>query len=827
MSSPIQDQYQELVKEEEEHLARPVPEPPFTSETPYGEGHTVGCFFPGCSKNFSTYYQLMNHIKNSHSVNPTAFKDSYFLGQYRAEYNNAQSKRRAKKPTPKAGEAGAKSFWKPAFVRVNEHGAAIEPFEIKYTIPTNGTEWQNTEIAAAQPQPPPEVAPAERPSSGHDVVPRHEHAPSPAQSHQAPAIDDTKKKSASRETLALLKEHFAIGWEKAIPAVAIKVMDKDAPLPLKKGEGTLRARWPKPFPLPHMQLLEFTNHLERTRLHQEAQRGDHLRGIKRFCSLLQCQMPDCEWDDVNENTIAADTGFLVGCLQSNIHESLFDLPILDYNYGWSGKMLEALLAFCKWQSHALDGKIVAAVPGPWPQHKAAIARLVDILEGGYMKRWKLVKEDKIQQKYDDDRETIKTLPSPAKLKAAVEQGFVDLLAIRTEAAHQNPALPLPRRTQGMANACVVGAFWLDMFGGRKKEIEDMTLAQVDKMFDEGKDFLVCSKHKTSRTYGSLAKWLSPGVRAAFDIYRKLPRDPAVKTFLVPACEGTAHVSVPQALSTFCAQKIKHHKGAKPTVNLMRKFFHGALVNATKDEEGLKRLMVILDGHAAKTIDRHYFLRDPADDVKLAKILVKWVLGKTARFPDNCPAHHLSDELVESYFAAAKPAEQPSGDEDSDADDEEDELAWWPNANFFGFGDTAPALQDENSQAADNAPGSSHSPTNEGAVVQIGDHIELGVDTQESAHEVADCNEGKRALSCNPGASNTPPQKRGRKGELGEDAKAWLREQQQLYCSWSVAPNMVLREWLKEGIGLGKFTDSTTTDQLRHVCKHITENYKAG
>ena len=140
---------------------------------------------------------------------------------------------------------------------------------------------------------------------------------------------------------------------------------------------------------------------------------------------------------------------------------------------------------------------------------------------------------------------------------------------------------LPRDVQGLATSCLVGAIWLDGFGGRKMEWETMKGEEVDKMLSEGKDFLVCPEHKTSHTYGSLAKWLSPGVRAAVELYRQLPRRPEVDTFLVPASATTAKVDVPKAFATFCAQRFPGFD-SKPTVNLMRKFFHKSLMEITKD-----------------------------------------------------------------------------------------------------------------------------------------------------------------------------------------------------------------------------------------------------
>jgi len=54
---------------------------------------------------------------------------------------------------------------------------------------------------------------------------------------------------------------------------------------------------------------------------------------------------------------------------------------------------------------------------------------------------------------------------------------------------------------------------------------------------------------------------------------------------------------------------------------------------------MKHVMGILDGHGAHTIDKHYALREPKDDVVLAKCLVESVLGQTATWPTEEKLKH--------------------------------------------------------------------------------------------------------------------------------------------------------------------------------------------
>ena len=114
---------------------------------------------------------------------------------------------------------------------------------------------------------------------------------------------------------------------------------------------------------------------------------------------------------------------------------------------------------------------------------------------------------------------------------------------------------LPKNVQGLANACLVGSLWLDMLRGRKSEFQSIKGRDVDDMLSQGTDYLVCPDHKNSKTYGSMAKWLTPGARRAVELYRQVPRRPEVQTFLVPAMESISRVDISSAFPTFCSLKL--------------------------------------------------------------------------------------------------------------------------------------------------------------------------------------------------------------------------------------------------------------------------------
>ena len=151
------------------------------------------------------------------------------------------------------------------------------------------------------------------------------------------------------------------------------------------------------------------------------------------------------------------------------------------------------------------------------------------MEGGHAKRAVQERQKRLTGKHEEDIGRMKFLPSLARLQDGILRVFVSLK--RVENLFQNHSPPLPVRVRGGANTCIVGATWCDMFGRRKSEWQSLKLRRVQAMLAADTDFLTFKQHKTSRTYGTLAKWVSPGARQALKSHIRLPREPHVDTFL--------------------------------------------------------------------------------------------------------------------------------------------------------------------------------------------------------------------------------------------------------------------------------------------------------
>lgn len=238
---------------------------------------------------------------------------------------------------------------------------------------------------------------------------------------------------------------------------------------------------------------------------------------------------------------------------------------------------------------------------------------------------------------------------------------------------------------------MAASIWLNTFGGRKKEWEIMTYAHCKGQLDANLNHVICSNHKTAPTYGDLAKLLTPGVFKSFQCYSDdLPRPADCETFLVPATPNAPKVCLSSCLRTFCRKNVPRNK-AMPKVNLMRKLFHKQLMKLTETREGLKSVMKIIDAHSESVQEKHYCLREPEEDVKLAQHLVDAVLGATVPWPSEAEVdafeQEQGDELAK-ILEGIIDEHNEGNNEEEDGDDEEEMLSW---KNGFAFGVIVPGM----------------------------------------------------------------------------------------------------------------------------------------
>ena len=105
------------------------------------------------------------------------------------------------------------------------------------------------------------------------------------------------------------------------------------------------------------------------------------------------------------------------------------------------------------------------------------------------------------------------------------------------------------------------------------------------------------------------------------------------SLLVPPRATTDHVHVPKASWKFACDHLPSGF-AKPTVNLLRKYVYVILMELSPTEEKLIGLMQVIDAHSVSVARKHYVLRDPVTDAKLAQKVVAVAFGDTVPWPST-------------------------------------------------------------------------------------------------------------------------------------------------------------------------------------------------
>jgi hypothetical protein len=655
-------------------------------------------------------------------------------------------------------------------------------------------------------------------------------APPPNVPHHADAAASATDVAATMlKQIESVMQTFAgskTAWKDTLPAVRLKEVFVSCQPPDAKGDGVRRATWPKELTTMKLQVPQFLDYLKRDKSLKHETTGAHVRGMSRIFDMIESDYDGTGFKATCVDA-ASDVKLVCSILTHKLYIDIFEMPIMDFKYGWAGEILESLITFCRWHIHDMAGKIVEGELGHWQEFTAALNRLLTHLEGGYRKRSAAIKDRNVLAKQQEDLSRIRKLPTVQQLKEGVANGFTILKLIsRTYAGHSGR---LPARVQGLANCCLIGSVWLNMFGGRKMEWETLSLKQVQHIFQDDIDYIVVMNHKTAATYGSLAKWLPPGVRDAFACYMRLPRPDDVTTFFVPAHAGTSKVDVPCSLHGFAARFLPA-EASRPTVNLMRKYFHKSLMNLTQDHDSLKKVMTVLDGHSGKTIDKHYSLREPTDDVALAKLLVANVLGDTVAWPasdaiEQGPAY--LNEVLDKYADLDLNVVCTSlvtFADCSDDDDEDDTFEHWQFGDIFGIKPSLPVICDDglsplSSGAAKEKPAAK--PT-------AAETPKANAGTRRSAADSAVAPVAKRVKSEQPLEPGEHPQDgkqhvpRGRTSLFSpaqKDLIAWdVLQSYGIVSETNKAPNIFLKDILESGKRKGLLPDEATLDQVRHVAR---------
>ena len=717
-----------------EHVVPAHPEPPYTEEDDAKLEHGLQCYYPTCVKKYHSYGRLMEHVRSFHARRTATLSGTYMHLKAREELNATQKsyyhksqKGRVKgvddggdksikqqkrqkisadlkikidKPdedntadrTDQPEEGTCTVVWKPmlCWVKCSADGQPCHPFETRGLVePDNVAEHVGVYVPASDvdevPMAPPEVTVLQQNSIIREQISLRPAIRETSACHQSPALFHGTVDARTLTPMQMMTEMYAgfkskqgtefeqKNWKAKMPSVNVKKMYRDHPAPTARQEGVERATWPRELYQDKVQLPEFATHLRRLNK-KSGIIGSYTLGAGRALGCLE----------VLSDTVAiTDVKVLVGFFLDGQYNDLIDIPLLHPKFSWTGDLLSGLVNYVNYWLREAKQRSVRGGPEdvkePWHNYAECLECLITFLKSGHMQRCKEFKEKGYAAKAQKDLFVLKNFPSIKEVvQPAVRRGYCILRAMAEKYAN---CLELPPQARTLANAIVTGAWEYDTFMGRKWEIEHVLFTTIDDAINNGAEYILCSQHKTSRTYGDIIKYLTPGLIQALIAYRSLPRAHAGNYFFVPVGSSET-IHIPKSLQTFNRNFLKGSK-VMPTTNQIRKKFHRELMNMTKDEDALKAFMVILDGHGRKVQDKHYLIKEPEDDLACAKVLVSRILGDTVAWPSKTESEaEVLGHDFESFDDDQCADEDIDADGDLDLDDEP--LDEWKNGELFGI-----------------------------------------------------------------------------------------------------------------------------------------------
>ena len=467
------------------------------------------------------------------------------------------------------------SKWQAMWVRVSQQGAPTRPIEIAPMLFDDQAVWQEPEPSAALHQ-----KPMQTPT---------QHASSP----EAP------QRSLGKQSTGSGMGNMS-PWAAELPVVSIKEVYKTVEVPPPSSHGERCGGWPVKIHKdwkPNFDVFQKWLHT------QKVSDGDfkaYVLGLKRLCHIVQVN-----GRDVDDASIIYDPAVTVSMFVNELHLELFNLPILKPAYTWTKGVLDSLKLLAKMHRETSGKQQLVSEDIKFAKYCTAVEQLQAWLGGGITKKGAAYKRLRVAERHEGDYKKVKGFPPISTLRTAVGEAMKFLNAIKVQYGHMSV---LPQHIQGSATSALVGILSLNGYFGRKLEWELMTEDHVKSQFRDNLDFFVCPKHKTSKIYGSLAKWVAPGTIQAIKVYMDFPLQNTHSKLLAPCGSEVEKVSVPHYLDRFCALFLKDVK-VKPTVNLMRKWFHTVLCTQTANEEKLMKFMQRIDAHSPAVAMKHYVLKE--------------------------------------------------------------------------------------------------------------------------------------------------------------------------------------------------------------------------
>ena len=361
-------------------------------------------------------------------------------------------------------------------------------------------------------------------------------------------------------------------WTSTLPKLRVKDVIRNCPAVADTGKK--RDTYPIHLEGYELDMQGFEHHLRVDRSVGPASVNINLLNMKRLFHMLETSAAE----PINAAT-ASNIGALVAFYSSGVFKELFALPLLDLRHAWSRNIVVALKYFCEWQVSSSTVDALLDETGILTKYASVVSILKDALNRGYTKRSTNERQKRLNVKRGEAWDDIQKLPPRDANFRYVQTAMRILAQIERRSAD---LAELPKVVQTEANSAILFIIFCNGFAGRCMEWPLLSMAHFSKQIADGKDFIVCDKHKTSHVYGNLSKWLAPGTIASMMCYGRLPRRDGVDTFLVPTTAGQA-INVPGALRRF-GEKYILDEFNHPKVTILRKMYHTKLMELTATHE---------------------------------------------------------------------------------------------------------------------------------------------------------------------------------------------------------------------------------------------------
>eukprot|EP00971_Amphidinium_carterae_P279174 5542050-Amphidinium_carterae.1 len=282
------------------------------------------------------------------------------------------------------------------------------------------------------------------------------------------------------------------------------------------------------------------------------------------------------------------------------------------------------------------------------------------------------KNTALKNKRDRDTILVKTLPTPALWRSAIERAFHDLLALSKLCHSFTSPSTIPHWLHYAAHVTILGIIFTKTYVGRP----GFFTASLKR---ETVESLLITEHKTDKIYGDLGRHITQCCKDALNLGLKvylqlpLPTNTHLPNLFIHPRAGKHPYVAAKLLGKFAACHFP--PGTKFTATLLRK--HYSSLTDEQDKE-VTRLYYRGDGHSKKVGDKIYTLTTEEKDARVTwcKYLASW--GEPPSFPTSPSSAAINTATLRMTQQFGKVTNREvEGAADADAEEEEEDAVPLP------------------------------------------------------------------------------------------------------------------------------------------------------